>query len=181
MSLRHAVLGLLAVEPATGYDLAQRFDKSLAHAWHASHSQIYPELARLDEEGMVEVVGEGPRRSRTWALTAGGRDELRRFMTETEPSRSQRNETALRWFLVSLLDPADRRTVLEREIAFVTGEREQLTAIATAVDALPGPPHPFRGTVDLGLRVDAVMLDWLGEQLEAAQAEVAADAADAGR
>jgi PadR family transcriptional regulator, regulatory protein AphA len=169
MSLRHAVLGLLAVEPATGYDLAQRFDKSLAHAWHASHSQIYPELARLDEEGMVEVVGEGPRRSRTWALTDRGRDELRRFMTETEPSRSQRNETALRWFLVSLLDPADRRIVLEREIAFVTAEREELTAIATAVDALPGG-HPFRGTVDLGLRVDAVMLDWLREQLADADA-----------
>jgi len=169
MSLRHAVLGLLAVEPATGYELAQRFDKSLAHAWHASHSQIYPELSRLDEEGMVEVVGEGPRRSRTWALTDRGRDELRRFMTETEPSRAQRNETALRWFLVSLLEPADRRTVLEREIAFVREELAQLTAIATTVDAMPGPPHPFRGTVDLGLRVDAVMLDWLGEQLKAAE------------
>jgi PadR family transcriptional regulator AphA len=167
MSLRHAILGLLTVEPATGYDLTQRFDKSLANAWHASHSQIYPELARLDEEGMVEVVGEGPRRSRTWAVTDVGREELRRWMTETEPTRTQRNQTAVRWFLVSLLEPADQRTVLARELAFSTEEIARLREIAARLDAMPGPV-PFRATVDLGLRINAVMQDWLREQLEAA-------------
>jgi PadR family transcriptional regulator, regulatory protein AphA len=167
MSLRHAILGLLTVEPATGYDLTQRFDKTLANAWYASHSQIYPELGRLDDEGMVQVVGEGPRRSRTWAVTDRGREELRRWMTETEPTRSQRNQTAVRWFLVSLLDPADRRTVLGRELAFSAEEIGRLRAIADRLDTMPGP-QPFRATVDLGLRINAVMQDWLREQLDAA-------------
>ena len=65
MSLRHAILGLLARQPSTGYDLARLFDLSLRTTWHASHSQIYPELARLEEAGMVEVVGHGPRRKTT--------------------------------------------------------------------------------------------------------------------
>jgi DNA-binding PadR family transcriptional regulator len=166
MSLRHAVLGLLAVEPATGYDLAQRFDRSLANAWHAGHSQIYPELARLQEAGMAEVVGEGARRSRTWALTQRGHEELRRWMTETEPNRSQRNETAVRWFLLSLIAPADRRIVLERELAFAVAEIERLQAIADRLDAASGA-QPFRPTVDLGLRLNAVMCDWLRDQLDA--------------
>jgi PadR family transcriptional regulator, regulatory protein AphA len=166
MSLRHAVLGLLAVEPATGYDLAQRFDKSLSNAWHAGHSQIYPELARLEEAGMAEVIGEGARRSRTWALTDRGHDELRRWMTETVPNRAQRNETAVRWFLLGLLDPADQRVVLERELAFSAAEIERLEGIATAIDALPGP-QPFRATVDLGLRLNTTMREWLGDQLAA--------------
>jgi DNA-binding PadR family transcriptional regulator len=166
MSLRHAVLGLLAVRPSTGYDLAQRFDESLAHAWHASHSQIYPELARLDEEGMVEVVGEGPRRSRTFAITGRGRDELRRWMTESEPNRSQRNETAVRWFLLALLEPDARRLALEREIAFAEAELEQLHAAAVRAGATPGP-KPFGVTLDLGLRMTTVMRDWLREQLAA--------------
>src|SRR6478672_7573345 len=102
MSLRYAVLGLLELAPATGYELTQRFDVSLGSAWYASHSQIYPELARLEEAGLVEVVGEGARRSRTFAVTGAGRDELRAWMLETEPNRSQRNETAVRWFLVAL-------------------------------------------------------------------------------
>src|SRR3954470_550449 len=82
VSLRHALLGMLAVRPGTGYELAQRFDTSMSNAWHASHSQIYPELARLTELGMVEVVGEGARRSRTYAVTEGGREELRHWMLE---------------------------------------------------------------------------------------------------
>ncbi len=167
MSLRHAVLGLLTVQPSTGYELTQRFDKSLANAWHASHSQIYPELAKLQDEGMVEVVGEGARRSRTWAVTDAGRDELRRFMTEAEPVRSQRNETAVRWFLVDLLEPADKRKALERELAFCEAELERLNAIAAAIDASDGPKR-FRGTVDLGLRMTSVMRDWLQEQLSRA-------------
>jgi DNA-binding PadR family transcriptional regulator len=166
MSLRHAVLGLLATQPATGYDLAQKFDRSLANAWHASHSQIYPELARLQEEGMVEVVGEGPRRSRTWAVTEQGREELRRWMVEIEPSRSQRSETAVRWFLLALLAPADRRVALERELAFAAEETARLEGIAELLDAAPGP-GPFRPTVDLGLRVGAVVRAWLQEQLDA--------------
>ena len=167
MSLRHAVLGLLTVQPSTGYELTQRFDKSLANAWYASHSQIYPELAKLQDEGMVEVVGEGARRSRTFAVTDAGRDELRRFMTEAEPVRSQRNETAVRWFLVDLLEPADKRKALERELAFCEAELERLTAIAAAIDASDGPKR-FRGIVDLGLRTTAVMRDWLQEQLSRA-------------
>ena len=167
MSLRHAVLGLLTVQPSTGYELTQRFDKSLANAWHASHSQIYPELAKLQDEGMVEVVGEGARRSRTFAVTEAGRDELRRFMTEAEPVRSQRNETAVRWFLLALLEPDDRRAAVERELAYAEEYVAMLRTTAEQLDALPHR-HPFRGTVELGLRTSTVMQQWLREQADEA-------------
>jgi PadR family transcriptional regulator AphA len=166
MSLRHAVLGLLATQPSTGYELAQRFDASLANAWHAGHSQIYPELARLEEAGMVEVVGEGARRSRTYGVTDAGRAELRRWLLETEPNRAQRNETAVRWMLVALLDPADRRAVFESELEHVEAYLAMLRETAERIDAAGG--HPFRASVDLGLRTTAVMRDWLAEQTAAA-------------
>jgi PadR family transcriptional regulator AphA len=169
VSLRHAVLGLLAVEPSTGYDLARRFDLSINTAWHASHSQIYPELAKLRELGMVEVIGEGARNSRTYAVTAAGREELREWMLNSEPDRSQRNETAVRWFLLALLDPEDRRAALERELAHAERYHQMLEVTAAQIDALDHP-HPFRPTVDLGLRTISVMRDWLREQLEAASA-----------
>jgi PadR family transcriptional regulator AphA len=164
VSLRHAILGMLSVEPSTGYELTQRFEASLANAWHASHSQIYPELARLQGAGMVEVVGEGARRSRTYAVTDAGRQELREWLLASEPNRAQRNETAVRWFLLALLDPEDRRTVLERELAHADAYAQMLEETAERLDAL-GEPHPFRPTVDLGLRTTAVMREWLREQL----------------
>jgi len=168
MSLRHAVLGLLSTQPSTGYELTNRFDVSLANAWHASHSQIYPELARLEDAGMVEVVGEGARNSRTFGITPAGREELRRWLVETEPNRAQRNETAVRWFLVALLDPADRRAVLERELEHADAYAEMLREISERIGASDG--HPFAPTVDLGLRTTTVMRDWLREQLAGAEA-----------
>jgi PadR family transcriptional regulator, regulatory protein AphA len=167
MSLRHAVLGLLALQPSNGYELTQRFDRSLSNAWHASHSQIYPELARLEAAGMVEVVGEGARRSRTWAVTGAGREELRRWMVETEPHRGQRNESMVRLFLASLLEPDERRAVLERDLRYVDEQAAVLRAVAEQIDATPGATA-FRPVVELGLRVDDVMRTWLQEQIEAA-------------
>ncbi len=162
MSLRHSVLGLLVIQPSTGYELTQRFDRTLSHAWHASHSQIYPELAKLEEAGMIEVVGEGARGSRTYGATARGREELVRWMVEEEPARTQRNETAVRWFLLALVPPEQRRTALERELAFTDAEIASLREVEASMDA----QQPFRPTVELGLRMNAVMRDWLQEQLD---------------
>jgi DNA-binding PadR family transcriptional regulator len=171
MSLRHAVLGLLSLQPSTGYELTQRFDRSLTNAWHASHSQIYPELAKLEAEGLAEVVAEGARRSRTWAATAAGRAELRRWMTEAEPVRAQRNETALRWFLVFLLEPAERRAVLEREWEYISREAQGRRELTAQLDA-SGKVGAFRPVLDLAERMETVMADWLREQADAAAAEL---------
>lgn len=56
MSLRHALLGLLVDRPASGYDLLKLFDTSLAHVWPATQSQLYGELNRLAEAGLVGVT-----------------------------------------------------------------------------------------------------------------------------
>ena len=164
MSLRHAVLGLLHEHPSTGYQLTHKFERSLGNAWHAGHSQIYPELAKLEEAGLVEMVGEGARGSRTYAVTDAGREELRHWLLEAEPTRTQRNETALRWFLIGVLGPEDRRAALEREIAHAQGQLDHLHQLAAHVDTLDHP-QPFRPAIDLGLRMNPVMIDWLREQM----------------
>lgn len=165
MSLRHALLGLVALKPGTGYEITQRFDGSLSHAWHAGHSQIYPELARLHDAGLVEVLSEGPRNSRTWGATPAGREDLRRWLTETEPNRKVRDEVALRLFLAAVLDPAERRALLERHLAYVEAERRELLALVEQLDAQPGHSH-FRPLVELGLRVNPVIGEWLRDEID---------------
>jgi PadR family transcriptional regulator AphA len=167
MSLRHAVLGLLSVEPATGYELTRKFDVSLGNAWHASHSQIYPELNKLEAEGMIEVIATGSRNSRTWAVTDVGREELRHWLVEVPPSRAQRSESAVRLFFTpKLLEPADARLALERDLAYVVENRAMLEDIQTRIEA-DGGSSPFLPSVDLGLRVNVVMQQWLHDQLAA--------------
>jgi hypothetical protein len=54
--------------------------------------------------------------------------------------------------------------VLERELAHADAYARMLDETAQRLDALP-EPHPFRPTVDLGLRTTAVMREWLREQI----------------
>ena len=162
MSLRHVILGLLARKPSTGYELSQMFDLSLRTAWHASHSQIYPELNRLHSAGLVEVVERGARGSKTYAPTDAGHAELRHWLVEVEPDRSQRNECAVRLFLGQLLPADERRAVLERDLAYIETETTALKMIQDALE----PDEPFAAQVELGLRTNAVLADWLREQAD---------------
>ena len=118
MSLRYALLGLLADRPYNGWQLLKQFEGSLAYAWPALHSQIYPELARLRESGLIEQTGEGPRRAKVYSLTATGRDEIERWLRETTPSRTTRDEALLRVFFLWLLEPDEAAAYLDREVEF---------------------------------------------------------------
>jgi PadR family transcriptional regulator, regulatory protein AphA len=109
MSLRFALLGLLSDQAMSGYDLTKRFEESLRYVWPARHSQIYPELNRLNDEGLIEIVDEGPRGRKEYRTTEAGRDAVREWLLETEPEWSVRNEPALRSFFLWMLDPEDAR------------------------------------------------------------------------
>lgn len=66
-TLGFALLSLLTRGPDTGYRLAQRIKAPIGHFWTATHSQIYPKLARLADAGWVQLIegaGPGPRRRR---------------------------------------------------------------------------------------------------------------------
>ena len=52
-TLKYAILGLLNQRDMSGYELMKQFESGLNEFWSAKHSQIYPELAKLAEEGSV--------------------------------------------------------------------------------------------------------------------------------
>jgi PadR family transcriptional regulator, regulatory protein AphA len=127
MSLPHALLGLLAVEPRSGYELTKAFAGELGrYAWQAGHTSIYPELGRLAERGLVTVTEEGARGSRTYAVTPAGYAELRSWMLTPQRQAKVRNEQVLRMFLISALEPADALALLRRIAEHTAAEGAQL-------------------------------------------------------
>src|SRR5687767_15468317 len=93
-TLSYALLGLLSREPLSGYDLAARFKTSIAMFWAARHSQIYPELARLETQGLVSherVVQEGRPNKKVFSITKAGIEALRRWVVEPPESPPVRN------------------------------------------------------------------------------------------
>jgi DNA-binding PadR family transcriptional regulator len=114
--LSRALLGLIAAEPMSGYGLARLFERTLARAWPARHPQIYPALAQLEEQGLLRVSEIGPRRRKTYAVTEDGVAEVQRWLRETAPDRTVRNETILRLFMLWLLDSQEAIAFFNDEI-----------------------------------------------------------------
>ena len=82
MSLRDAVLAALLEGESSGYDLAKEFDASVSNFWMATPQQLYRELDRLAEQGLIEariVHQERRPNKRMFTLTEAGRDAIREF------------------------------------------------------------------------------------------------------
>src|SRR5882757_10011914 len=134
MSLRHAVLGLLAERPASGYDLMKLFETSLANVWPATQSQVYGELGKLAAAGLLAVSAEGPRGRKEYAITDQGLAELRHWLTETEPERVRRSETLLRVFFLGILTPVEAQAYLDLEAARAGAGHAALKELEGSVD-----------------------------------------------
>ncbi|MET9066428.1 PadR family transcriptional regulator [Streptosporangium sandarakinum] len=161
MSLRHALLGLLAAGPASGYDLLKIFNVSLANVWPATQSQVYAELGRLADAGLVEVVAEGPRGRKEYALADSGRAELRHWLTEVAPTRTGRSDTLLRVFFLGQVESGQARTYLRRLAETAAGAERDLAALGDAVSA-EEDDLAFYGRLALewGLRFNAMQREW---------------------
>jgi PadR family transcriptional regulator AphA len=161
-ALRYALLGLLAGSPGTGYELKKRFAIELADAWYAETSQIYPELARLVEDGLIAEVSRGARGSRTYSITDAGLDELVRWLKETEPNRASRNEALMRLFFFFLLDDEESAVLFRRETAYhrrvLAGYeewRERLAKTNVYTERFN------RIVLDWGIRYEQAFIEWL--------------------
>lgn len=179
MSLPHALLGLLAVAPRSGYELTKAFAGDLGrYAWQAGHTSIYPELARMADGGLIEVTHEGARGARTYAVTDAGRDELRTWLL-TPPAQAAkvRNEQVLRMFLLPALDPADARAVLGRVAASTAREAAKLRRVREQAGPIRLGPEGFgQLAAEYGLRQYDAVHDWAlwaVEQLDQAERDQA--------
>jgi len=119
MSLSHAVLTSLIEKSSSGYDLAHRFDKSIGYFWHATHQQIYRELARMEAAGWIEsssAPDAGKTRKREYRVLAAGRAELARWASEPSVPMDFRDEFMVRLRADAAMGPLGLETDLQRRI-----------------------------------------------------------------
>src|SRR5438874_13683575 len=119
MSIKYAILGLLADRPLHGYELKAAYEAELVPATQLNYGQVYTTLERLARDGLVahEVVSQTERPDKkVYALTREGRRELQEWLAT--PSRLDldlRNETFLKLVLARRLEDADPLAVLAVE------------------------------------------------------------------
>lgn len=134
MSLRYALLGMLADEPASGYDLLQRFKNSLAEVWPATQSQIYTELTKLADTGLISVADAGARGRKEYTITDDGLAQLRHWLTQTTPKRVARNEMLMRVFFLGAVTTAEARKYLSGLEAGSARAHKDLESLKSSID-----------------------------------------------
>ena len=101
MSVRHAVLGLLAQRPRHGYELRAAFQALVGgeENWDVKPAQIYTTLARLEQGGLVvedSVEKDAGPEKRIYALTLPGREALQEWFASGIEPEHQHDEFFLK-------------------------------------------------------------------------------------
>lgn len=142
MSLRYALLALLTGSPMTGYEVSKRFGASVGHVWHAPDSQIYPELRRMEADGLLEgtPVPWGATGTKTrYDVTPQGEAAFRAWIDEPQRPIRDRDPAYLRAAYLDWATPEAARAHLRELRAFHT---EHLTVLEATRAALLDLSHP---------------------------------------
>src|SRR5215470_17304157 len=99
-TLGYAILSLLARASLSGYDIAREMKRPHAFFYgQAQTSQIYPELARLQEAGLITstvVEQQGKPDRRVYAISETGMQQLRTWLVEPTPIMEARSELLIK-------------------------------------------------------------------------------------
>lgn len=112
MSLRYEILGLLSYGENTGYELTKLINSKGLFFWQAQQSQVYREIAKLEDEGLLTASGNSTPHKKLYTVTSSGLTSLTMWLNEkdTLSSAEIRNPLVMKLFFSNL---ADRRKTVE--------------------------------------------------------------------
>ncbi|MDQ6774265.1 MAG: PadR family transcriptional regulator [Candidatus Dormibacteraeota bacterium] len=185
-TLGYALLGLIARGPASGYDLAKAMHRPIGYFWEAHQGQIYPELGRLEQAGLIVVADRetGGRGRKTYGITDAGLGALRTWVARAmEPAR-RKDELVLRTFSLWVGDPAEmarlyreqERTHRDRQAAY-----ERFLADGGEPEAALSPDFAAYATLRRGLGHEREYADWCAWMAERMEGLAAARSHSAAR
>lgn len=147
----YAILGLLVFDgPAspgmTGYEVKQRADRTLRFYWVApAMSQVYNELARLADAGLVSVsfAGPGGRRDRRYQINAAGLARLTEWQATSQPGFPLlKHPVALKLLMGGLSSPDAMAAMLTDYRAALAERRAELQVVRDSLEGRSELAYP---------------------------------------
>jgi DNA-binding PadR family transcriptional regulator len=164
------ILGMIAFGRQTGYEIKQLVDKSTRHFWAASYGQIYPELRRLEEQGLVQSRPEpsGARARTVYELTEAGREALDEWLISQNGLLYELRDEGMLKLFFSDVAPEVR---IENVRAMRTNYQRKLDQLcdleAKAADMRTGPSL----TLEMGLGITRWLIEWCDATAKRLEAE----------
>jgi DNA-binding PadR family transcriptional regulator len=139
MSVRHAILGLLAQHPRHGYELRAAFSAVMGgdENWDVKPAQIYTTLNRLQEAGLVEecaVEQDGGPEKRVYAVTKAGHEMLQEWFASGVPPEHQRDEFFVKLMTGLVSGEADLGQLIKIQRSLLYHELHGATSLRDSYD-----------------------------------------------
>jgi PadR family transcriptional regulator AphA len=170
----YVILGFVRNEPRSGYEIKALVDNSTRFFWAASYGQIYPELKRLAEAGLI--VGSdsptGGRKRTVYEITADGEEELRSWLRQRPETFEMRDEGLLKLFFANALPREEAVEILRAMRAERLAIYERLHAIKDLKGEIEDP-FPM-----LVLEGGLEFTKWFAEWCERMEAQILDSALD---
>jgi PadR family transcriptional regulator, regulatory protein AphA len=149
-----------------GYELVQVTRLRFRFFWSESYGQIYPELRKLEVEGLVAAgpsPGPGARGKKSWSISASGRKALDAWLEEPGANDGVRMETLLKAYFAHNAGPQSLASILGGFQARLAGDIKALETMEAQLRELPDPRknHEYAFmTAELGVATYRLWSEW---------------------
>jgi PadR family transcriptional regulator AphA len=165
----YVILGMISREPRSGYEIKALVDDTTRFFWAASYGQIYPELKRLAEAGLIKGVDSprGERKRTVYAITEAGMEVLQEWLRRPPQTFEMREEGLLKLFFAGVLPPGDAAATLRsmREHRHRVAARLREIEPKAEQKQAEGDPYPLM-VLQSGIEFNEWFSDWC-ERMEA--------------
>jgi PadR family transcriptional regulator, regulatory protein AphA len=158
----YVVLGMLSLGRRTGYEIKSLVDVSIRNFWAASYGQIYPELRRLEEAGLVTGTDDDSdgRRRRAYELTPAGKRALHAWLASDDLSMELRHEGSLKLFFADVLDPDEQLALIRATRSVHERALEHLHGLHPPETSPDGRKHSPLRVLEWGIELNEFYVDW---------------------
>src|ERR1700730_1689594 len=159
----YVILGILHLGAHSGYDIKQLADMSTRHFWATSYGQIYPELKRLTDAGLIkaEDASKGTRQRTLYHLTSKGKQTLHKWVSDHAIKTLEvRDEMLLKLFFADAM--SKKETVRHLE-AMVRRHQGVVAGLQEHEPMAAAQPHRMKHEVmNFGIAFHSWCAEWFG-------------------
>ena len=166
------ILGMLASNPMSGYELKQKIEKTTGYFWNESYGQLYPQLKYLSENGYIKEIeqdnGDSKRVKKSYTIADKGRNAMKEWLSKPPKDQALRVEILLKIFFANQGDHEQiRQHIIEH--------KEKSTKTINALFGIKNmineqfSNHPdakfWLITLDHGIKTYQATINWADESL----------------
>jgi DNA-binding PadR family transcriptional regulator len=167
---QYVILGLLTENPLSGYDIKKIIDIRFKFFWSESYGQIYPELKRMMEDGLIESeLLEHDRGKQLYRITKHGYDELKQWLMIKPDTESFRLEILLKRYFAGIVD-AD--IMINHIQQFELQHRQELFILNQFKHELESIEDPYHNhddilsVIEFGIKTNTAYIEWSNESIQ---------------